>query len=114
MFFQRSDCHDDYAFILLRELRESQAARLQSIINGTELPLIKDKYVLNKMYKNYINSCIWFYHNFIRDEGLPLIIRVKYFVRYAGHFFMIKTAFGKYSSRILGFFRKYKLGSEAC
>ena len=112
--FQRTDCHDDYAFISLRELRTSQAERLQSIINNTEPPLIRDNYALNNKYENYLNSCRWFYSNFIGDKDLPLIVRIKYFVRYAGHFFMIKTAFGIFASRTYSVFKRNKTDSVAC
>ncbi len=111
--FQRTDCHDDFAFISLRDLRELQAARLQSIIENTEVPLINDTYTLSDRHKNYLNCCRWFHDNFLGDKGLPLIIRIKYFVRFAGHFFMIKTAFGMFVSKTYNMFRRNKIDSIA-
>jgi len=111
---QRTDYYDDYAFIALREVRISQAARLQSVIDNTGLPSIEDNYVLKKEYKNYLNSCRYFYKKFICDEGLPLIVRIKYFLRYTGHFFMIKTTLGTFTSRILNVFKRNNINSATC
>jgi len=112
--YQRTDYHDDFMFISLRRLRESQAARLKSVINREELPSIETKVILKDGHKNYLNSLVCFYRNFITDKGLPTVVRIKYFVWYAGHFFMIKTSFGMFISKIIHVMKRHKINPVTC
>ena len=111
---QRSDYHDDFIFISLRRLRESQAARLKSVIKGDELPSIETQVIQKDDYTNYLNSLVCFYRNFITDNGLSIVVRIKYFIRYAGHFFMIKTSFGMFLSKIVRVMKRHKINPVTC
>ena len=112
--YQRTDSHDDFIFISLRRLRESQAARLKAVIAGEELPSIETKVMLKDDYKNYLKNLVCFYRSFIVDSGLPIVVRIKYFIWYAGHFFMIKTSFGIFVSKIIHIMKRNKINLVNC
>lgn len=103
---QRSNADDDIAFVLLRNLRVSQYRRLKSIVNNEQLPAIVNEYENIDRGRSYFYFLKWFIYQFLFDKELPLYYRVKYLIKFSGHFFMIKTSPGLFIARSISVFKR--------
>jgi len=103
---QRTNDDDDVAFVLLRNLRSSQYRRLRSIVNNEQLPAIVNEYENIDRNMSYYCFLKWFLFQFICDKDLPVYYRIKYLIKFSGHFFMIKTSPGLFLSRSISVFKR--------
>lgn len=103
---QRINHDDDVSFVLLRNLRESQSRRLKSIVNSEKpVEIVHDFENVNRDM-NYFCFLKWFLLEFFYDNGLPVYARVKYLIRFSGHFFMIRTSLGLFLARSISILKK--------
>lgn len=102
----RTNDDDDIAFVLLRNLRSSQYRRLRSIVNNEQLQVIEDGYENIDRSMNYYHFLKWFLFQFFYDKDLPVYYRIKYLIKFSGHFFMIKTSPGLFLARSISVFKR--------
>ena len=87
---------DDIAFLSLRDLRSSQFKRLKSFINNEQLPEIETIYTDIDRNSGLFRLFKLFVLQFVFDKELPTYYRLKYLIKFTGHFFMIKTVIGEH------------------